>query len=152
MLSRKFMYVYADKMLVKAVGTARSALGSLKGGSGSGDGIKAAMQSYTQVCTCICITGHCTCIGIIHVNYTPAAPPSSSSRPPTRPHLSSSPPPSPPSLSLFPLSLSQYWILPITRNANWWNRSFQSVLPRRLLFISLHHLPHPLSLVVAQKE
>ena len=39
----------ADKMLVKAVGAARSALAKLKSENGSDDGIKTAMQSYTQV-------------------------------------------------------------------------------------------------------
>ena len=36
-------------MLVKAVGAARSALAKLKSENGSDDGIKTAMQSYTQV-------------------------------------------------------------------------------------------------------
>ena len=41
--------VYVDEMLVKAIGTARSALASLKIETGSDDEIRAAMQNYTQV-------------------------------------------------------------------------------------------------------
>ena len=39
-----------DEMVVKAIESAQSALTKLRGRASGGGGLKAAMQSYTQVC------------------------------------------------------------------------------------------------------
>ena len=56
--------VCTDEMLVKAVGTARSALAKLKSESGSDVGMKAAVQSYTQVSTHLFICNRVSCMKI----------------------------------------------------------------------------------------